>query len=605
MSVEENGDSFENATSAPASPSEPAEASADVGESTEVGDLLESMETLTPLVQGEIVRAKVLKVTGDEVLVDVGLKCEAAIPLADFTTEQGQKTVAAGDEIDIWIEQYDESAGTVSASYRRAAHVKAWDEVGRAFEENRAVKGQVIERTKGGLTVDIGVRAFLPGSQADIRPHPNLDVLVGQETVFKVIKFNKKRKNVVVSRKAALEEEANRKKTELIGRLVEGAELAGRVKNLTDYGAFVDLGGLDGLLHITDLSWARIGHPSEVVQVGQEIKVKVLKFDSEKERVSLGLKQLAPDPWERVPATYHPGDRLIGHVVSVTDYGAFVELEPGIEGLIHISEMTWSKRLRHPSKIVNKGDRVEVSVLDVNAPQRRISLSLRQTLPDPWETLPERLKVGDTVQGRVRNLTDFGAFVEVEEGVEGLVHLSNFSWTRKIKHPSEVLRKGQRVDATVLSLDAPARRLSLGIKQLQPDVWQDFFSKAKVDDIVRGKVSRQVPFGAFVELQEGIEGLCHISEFGEGADGKSPPQLEVGSEHSFRVIRLNPEERKIGLSLKEVNRPAAAREEPKEKEPERISTMAQALSSAGVTLPDPASTPPAAEPERGTGAGNL
>lgn len=605
MSAEENDSSLPQATAVPASPAESHESSPEPEDSAEEGDLFESMDTLTPVLRGEIVRAKVLKVMESEVLVDVGLKCEAAVPLAEFVTEQGEKTVAPGDEIDVWVENYDEAAGTFSVSHRRAAYARAWEDVERAFEEKRTMTGRVVERTKGGLTVDIGVRGFLPGSQADIRPHPNLDALVGQEIICKVIKFSKKRKNVVVSRKSAIEEENSRRKNDLIERLVEGGELVGRVKNLTDYGAFVDLGGLDGLLHITDLSWARIGHPSEVVQVGQEITVKVLKFDREKERVSLGLKQLAPDPWEQVGATYRPGDRLTGRVVSITDYGAFVELEPGVEGLIHISEMTWSKRLKHPSKIVSKGDRVEVAVLEANAPQRRISLSLKQTLPDPWDTLPERIAMGSTVQGRVRNLTDFGAFVEIEEGVEGLVHLSNLSWTKKVKHPSEVLRKGQRVDATVLALDPANRRLSLGIKQLQADVWNEFFSKTKVDDVLPGRVSRLVPFGAFVELQEGIEGLCHISEFGESEDGKTPPQIEVGHAHDFRVIRLNPAERKIGLSLKEAKRSSAPPEETKEKEPERLSTMAQALSSAGVTLSESVSTSSATEPERGTGVGNM
>ena len=603
MSSEENSSSLPNATAAVPSPMEPVETNQELSDSAEVGNLLESMEILTPVLRGEIVQGKVLKVTESEVLVDVGLKCEAAIPLGEFTKEGGGTEVAPGDSVDVYIESYDEGAGTVSASHRKAAHQRAWEEIERAFEENKTIRGRVVERTKGGLIVDVGARAFLPSSHADIRPHSNPEALAGQEIICKVIKFNKKRKNVVVSRKLAIEEENNRRRAELLERLVEGAELVGRVKNLTEYGAFVDLSGMDGLLHITDLSWVRVGHPSEVVQLGQEITVKVLKFDREKGRVSLGLKQLSPDPWGRVLSTYHPADRVAGRVVSVTDYGAFVELEPGVEGLIHISEMTWSKRLKHPSKIVSRGDRVDVAVLGVDLALRRISLSLKQTLPDPWENLAERVAVGSTVQGRVRNLTEFGAFVEIEEGVEGLVHLSNLSWNRNVKHPSEVLKKGQRVEATVLSLDTANRRLSLGLKQLQPDVWKDFIAKTRVDDVVRCKVSRVVPFGAFVELQEGIEGLCHNSEFGEAPDGTAL-RLEPGAEMDFRVIRLNPSEKKIGLSLKEVSRPAPAHEV-KEKEPERITTFAQALSSAGVTLSEPVRTSPAPEPERGAGVGNA
>lgn len=590
---------MQEAAATPASSAEPAEANTDDSgpDPTGDGNLLESVEALTPI-QGGVVQGRVLKVTDSEVLLDIGLKSEAAVPRSEFLTEDGQITAAPGDVVDLWIDQYDEAAGTVSVSRRKAAHFKAWEEIERAFQNQTALRGRVVERVKGGLAVDVGVRAFLPGSHADMRPHCNLDALSGQEISCKVIKFNRKRENVVVSRKLAIEEESRRRKTELLQRLVEGGEIVGRVKNLTDYGVFVDLGGMDGLLHITDLSWGRIGHPSEVVQAGQEIKVKILKFDPEKERVSLGLKQFSPDPWERVPSTYHAGDRVTGRVVSIADYGAFVELEPGVEGLIHISELTWSKRLKHPSKILAVGDQVAVAVLNVNPAERRISLSLRQTLPDPWDSLAERYSVGSTVDGRVRNLAEFGAFVEIEEGVEGLIHLSNLSWNKNVKHPSEVLKKGQKVEAVVLSLDSRNRRLSLGLKQLQPDIWKDFCGKTRVGDIVKGKVSRLAPFGAFVELEEGIEGLCHVSEFGERADG-SPVRLEAGNELEFRVIRLNPEEKKIGLSLKEVARPSPPQDEGKQKEPARVSTMAEALSSAGVTASD--SVPPSHAPEREAG----
>jgi small subunit ribosomal protein S1 len=439
-----------------------------------------------------------------------------------------------------------------------------------------------VDRIKGGLMVDIGVPAFLPASHADVRVHANLDELKGLEFPCKVIKVNRKKNNVVVSRRASIEEELHRRKVELAERLVEGAEVIGKVKNLTDYGVFVDLGGIDGLLHITDLSWGRVGHPLEVVQVGQEIRVKVLKHDPERGRISLGVKQLTPDPWEKVAATYHAGDRVTGRVVSLADYGAFVELEPGVEGLIHISEMSWSKRLRHPSKILKVDERVEVGVLDVDPVKRRVSLSLKSTLPDPWTLVGDRFAVGSMVHGRVRNLTEFGAFVEIEDGVDGLIHISNMSWSKNVKHPSEILRKGQTVDAVVLALDPANRRLALGLKQLEEDPRQAFFSKLHVGDMLRGKVTRVAPFGAFVELQEGIEGLCHVSEFENGHGRGEGEKLEVGNEFEFRVIRLNARERKIALSRKELAAAAAPAETEKPKEPVRKSTMAEAFSSAGI-----------------------
>src|SRR2546425_9753965 len=379
-------------------------------EAAEIRNLFESMDRLSPIAAGEVVSCTVLKVTDTEVIVDIGLKSEAALPRREFSSGDGTVNVKSGDRVDILIESYDEEEGTVTASYQRAARIRAWEEIERAFNDQTNISGRVLARTKGGLEVDVsGIRAFLPASQADMRPLRNVDSLVGEEITCKVAKLDRKRSNVVVSRKVAMEEEFHRRRSQLLDQLSEGAILVGRVKNLVDYGAFVDLGGMDGLLHITDLSWGRVSHPSEVVQVGQELRVKVLKYVPEKERVSLGLKQLLPDPWEQVASDYSPGDRVFGRVVSITDYGAFVEVSPGVEGLVHISEMTWSKRLKHPSKIVNVGDRVEVAVLEVNPAQRRVSLSLRQTLPDPWTTLSERLRVGAVVAGRGGNLTDFGA----------------------------------------------------------------------------------------------------------------------------------------------------------------------------------------------------
>jgi len=553
-------------------------------ESSEMSNLLEGMETLsaTPLAPGVVVQGKVLKVADGEVVVDLGLKTEATAPVTEFQSSNGQVKVAPGDTVDIWIEQYDEVTGRVEISHQKAARRRVWNDIERAFQEQSNVTGRVTGRTKGGLTVDVGVPAFLPASHADVRAHRNVDELIGQEITCKVIKLNRKRDNVVISRKLSLEEDLNRRKAELTERLVEGAEVVGIVKNLADYGAFVDLGGMDGLLHITDLAWGRVTHPSEVVQVGQEIRVKVLKHDPEKGRVSLGLKQLTPDPWEMVPQSYHEGEHATGRVVSLTDYGAFIELEPGVEGLVHISEMSWSKRLRHPSKILTVGERVDVGVLGVDMAKRRISLSLKASLPDPWTTVTEKYSVGAVVQGRVRNLTDFGAFVEIEDGVDGLVHLTNMSWNRNVKHPSEVLKKGQKIDAAVLAVDAANRRLALGLKQLEQDPSESFFANVHVGDVVRGKISRQVSFGVFVELQEGIEGLCHVSEMGDSAKGDKP-DLAVGTEHEFRIIRVNASERKIGLSMKEPAPPPPPEPEvPRAKEPEPMSTMAQALSSAGI-----------------------
>jgi small subunit ribosomal protein S1 len=599
MSADDKDNSLQGVGTEPGAQNDLVDSQSRSPETSEVTGLLEGMEALsTPsIVAGEIVQGHVLKITDTEVVVDVGLKCEAQVARHEFLRLDGQLRISPGDTVDLWIENYDEASGTVTVSYQKALRRRTWDGVERAFQNQSNIACRVIDRIKGGLMVDIGVPAFLPASHADVRAHANLDELKGQEFPCKVIKVNRKKNNVVVSRKAAIEEELNRRKLELAERLVEGAEVVGKVKNLTDYGVFVDLGGIDGLLHITDLSWGRIGHPSEVVQVGQEMRVKVLKHDPERGRVSLGLKQLTPDPWERVAATYHAGDRVVGRVVSLADYGAFVELEPGVEGLIHISEMSWSKRLRHPSKILNLEERVEVGVLDVDPVKRRISLSLKTTLPDPWTLVGDRFAVGSLVHGRVRNLTEFGAFVEIEDGVDGLIHISNMSWNKNVKHPSEVLRKGQMVDAVVLALDPANRRLALGLKQLEEDPRQAFFSKVHVGDMVRGKVTRIAPFGAFVELEAGIEGLCHVSEFEDEHGRSEGAKLEVGSEFEFRVIRLNARERKIALSRKESTaRAAAPAEIEKPKERVRKSTMAEALSSAGINPLEYSSSSSAVEP---------
>ncbi len=586
MSLEENPSSSQATGSLRDSSAEPANPSAEPADA-EIGELLAVIEESAGIAPGQVVRGTILKITDSEVLVDIGLKSEGAIPRSEFVSGDGDVNIKAGDVVDVWVEEYDEAEGTFTVSHQKAARWRAWDNLEQAFQAQKNVCARVLERTKGGLTVEIeGIHAFLPGSQADLRPVRDLDSLVGQQIACRVIKLNKIRNNVVVSRKLALEEEASQRKAELLQQLAEGNVITGRVKNLTSYGAFVDLGGVDGLLHVTDLSWGRVGHPGDVIKVGQELRVKVLKYDAEKGRVSLGLKQLDPDPWERAGSTYRVGDRINGRVVSLADYGAFVELEPGVEGLIHVSEMSWSKRLKHPSKILKVGDGVDVAVLDVNSAQRRISLSLKQTLPDPWSTLAERLAVGATVEGRVRNITDFGAFVEIEEGVDALIHVSDLSWSKNVRHASEVLKKGQKVEGVILSLDPVHRRISMGIKQLEQDIWEDFFSQTRLGEVLHGKVVRLAQFGAFVELRKGIEGLCHISEIDERQRGKGPDQVQVGKEFDFRVVRLNPAEKRIGLSMKgvEAGSEPASDAEPVSKEPVKpapsLSPFAAAMHAA-------------------------
>ena len=504
-------------------------------------------------------KGTVLKLTSTHVVVDIGAKSEGMLPLAEVLDHEGNPRFKPGDEIDVMRDKGEAEEGYIRLSHQKAQRLRAWDEIEKAHEEKRPIQAVVIERIKGGLTVEImGVRAFLPGSQADLRPVRNLDAVKGQLLEVAIIKLNKKRGNIVVSRKQVLEEVQNEKKSKTLEHLEEGAVLTGVVKNLTEYGAFVDLGGLDGLLHITDMSWGRLTHPRDLVNVGDQIQVKVLKFDKEKQRVSLGFKQLTPDPWLDAEHRYPVGARVSGRVISVTDYGAFVELEQGIEGLVHVSEMTWSKRMKHPAKLVNVGDQVESVVLNVNPQERRISLGMRQLAANPWDSLHDKYPVGATVEGRVRNLTDFGAFIEIEDGIDGLVHVSNLSWVKRVKHPSEVLKKGDRVKAVVLAIEPDKRRLSLGVKQLQPDVWETFFEQHHVGDVVHGKVLRVATFGAFVEIAEGIEGLCHNSE---AVDGNGQPMhLEPGQENDYKIIKMNPEEKKVGLSIKAVGEEASRTE---------------------------------------------
>jgi len=504
-----------------------------------------------------VVTGTVVKITDKHVVIDIGLKSEGLIPLDQVLDHEGKPKFKAGDAVDVVVER-EEPEGGYLVSYEKALRHKIWDKLEQAANDKIPVKGMVVSRVKGGLTVDIGIKAFLPGSQIEVRPVRNLDGYIGTEIEVRVIKLNKKRGNVVISRKEILEEEQNAKKAVTLAQLEEGSVLTGTVKNLTDYGAFVDMGGLDGLLHITDMSWGRLTHPRDLVNVGDEIQVKVLKFDKEKQRVSLGFKQLTPDPWLDATERYPIGAQVRGRVLSVTDYGAFVELEQGIEGLVHVSEMTWSKRMKHPSKMVKPGDEVDTIILSVNPNDRRISLGMKQLQDNPWEQLEDKYPIGAIIEGRVRNLTDFGAFIEIEDGIDGLVHVSNLSWTKRIKHPSELLKKGEKVRAIVLGVEPENRRLSLGVKQLQPDVWETFFAQHRIGDVIKGKILRTAQFGAFVEIAEGVEGLCHVSEAVD--QNNVAVKLDVDTEHEFKIVKMNQEEKKVGLSIRAVGEEASRAE---------------------------------------------
>jgi small subunit ribosomal protein S1 len=466
-----------------------------------------------------------------------------------------------GEEIEVFLEAKEDSEGLIVLSKDKADKIKVWDAITRAYEKGAAVEGRVVEVVKGGLAVDVGVKAFLPGSQVDLRPIKNLAALVGESIRAKVIKLNRRRGNVVLSRRTLLEEEREEKRKHTLEVLAEGMTMTGVVKNITDYGAFVDLGGIDGLLHVTDMSWGRVGHPSEIFQVGDQVEVVVLHFDRDSGRVSLGYKQRSSDPWERVDQTYPPGTKTRGKVVSLTNYGAFVELEPGVEGLVHVSEMSWTRRVRHPSKLVNVGDEVDVVVLDVNKQAKRISLGMKQVEADPWETIEERYRPGQRVAGKVRNLTDFGAFIELEPGVDGLLHISDMSWTRNVGHPSEVLKKGQDLETQILNVDRENKRISLGLKQIQPDPWTTVSQRYPMGSRVTGKVVRLTDFGAFVELEPGVDGLLHISQMANRPISRPDEIVNVGDELGLLVIRVDPHERRIGLSLKEL---AHAVEPPRE-----------------------------------------
>ncbi|HEX6801137.1 MAG TPA: 30S ribosomal protein S1 [Candidatus Binatia bacterium] len=511
----------------------------------------ESLRTVKP---GGVVKGRVVGITATHVLIDVGYKSEGQTPIQEFTDRQGKLTVKVGDDVDVYFETSEGEGGGIVLSRQRAENLKIWEELESAFNEGRGVEGRIIGKVKGGFKVDVGVPGFLPGSHVEIRPSRNLDRFIGTTDRFAILKFNRPRGNVVVSRRALLEKERDSLKQDILKVLEEGVILEGTVKNITGYGAFVDLGGIDGILHISDMSWGRINHPSEIVQVGAKIQVVVLKFDTEKERISLGMKQLTPDPWHTVAEKYPVGARVQGKVISLMDYGAFVELESGIEGLIHISEMSWTRKIAHPSKILQVGQQVEVAVLNVDPGHRRISLGLKQIMANPWEAAKEKYPVGSVVKGPVRNITEFGIFVGIEEGIDGLVHISDLHWNKKIKHPSELYKKGDVVEAKVLGVNVENERFSLGIKQMAPDPWQVVASNHPVGSKIKGQVTSVPDFGVFVRIEEGVEGLVHVSQLSSERVDKPSSLYKVGDEIEAEVVSIDPADRKIGLSVRALRR---------------------------------------------------
>jgi small subunit ribosomal protein S1 len=495
---------------------------------------------------GDVVEGTIVQINPDSVVVDVGYKSEGIIPLSELADEKGQVAVEVGDKIDVLFEKRENENGLIGLSKEKADRQKIWN----GLEEDAVVSGRITSRIKGGLSVDIGVPAFLPGSQVDLRPVRNLDKMLGETFDFKIIKLNKRRGNIVLSRRVLLEEQRESQRKDTLRNLEEGQEIEGVVKNLTDYGAFIDLGGIDGLLHITDMSWGRVAHPSDVLAVGDQIRVKILKFDQEKERVSLGLKQMISDPWLNVSEKYPVGARVTGKVVSLTDYGAFIELDEGVEGLVHVSEMSWTKRIKHPNKLLNIGDEIETVVLALDIPNRRISLGLKQVERNPWEVIGEKFPVGTIIEGQVKNITDFGIFVGVDEGIDGLVHISDLSWTKRIKHPSELYKKGDVVKAVVLNIDRENERFSLGIKQLAADPWQTITTRYAPGTVIRGQVTSVTDFGIFLEVEEGIEGLIHVSEISKEKVDTPKDFAKVGDELEAVVLHVDTAERKIALSIK-------------------------------------------------------
>jgi small subunit ribosomal protein S1 len=512
-------------------------------------------ESFKRFAEGEVVNGRIISVDKDHVLVDIGYKSEGQIRIHEFRDESGEIRAEVGDTVEVMVEWWDDENEVVVLSKEKAEKVKVWEEIKETYDNDGTISGTITSRVKGGFSVDIGVQAFLPGSQADLRPIRNLDEMVGQTFDFKVLKYNRKRSNIVLSRRVILEAEREAKRSATLASIHEGKVVDGVVKNITEYGVFVDLGGVDGLLHITDISWGRVKHPSDLFAIGDEIQVKILNLDLEKERVSLGMKQLTPDPWTTAAEKYPVSARVTGRVVSLTDYGAFVELEEGIEGLIHVSEMSWTRKIRHPSKVVAVGDEVEAVVLDIKPDARRISLGMKQAKPNPWDVISEKYPVGTTIEGRIKNITDFGLFIGIDEGIDGLVHISDLSWTKRIKHPGDLYKKGDLVQAVVLDIDKKSERFSLGIKQLQSDPWETVNERYEVGKEITGTVTNLTDFGVFVELEEGIEGLVHVSEISKEKIKTPVGMFNVGDLITARVMNINSDERRIGLSIKRLDMP--------------------------------------------------
>ncbi len=547
------------------------------GESmAELMDLYE--ESFKRFAEGEVVNGKIISVDKDHVLVDIGYKSEGQIRIREFE-EDGVIKAEVGDTVEVMVEWWDDENEVVVLSKEKAEKVKVWDDIKKRHEGDETIIGTITSRVKGGFSVDIGVQAFLPGSQADLRPIRNLDEMVGKEFEFKILKYNRKRSNIVLSRRVLLEEEREEKRAKTLASIHEGKVVAGIVKNLTEYGVFVDLGGVDGLLHITDISWGRVKHPSELFSVGDEIEVKILSLDLERERVSLGMKQLTEDPWASAVEKYPVNSRISGKVVSLTDYGAFVELEEGIEGLIHVSEMSWTRKIRHPSKVVSVGEIVDAVVLDIKPENRRISLGMKQAAPNPWDVISDKYPVGTTIEGKIKNITDFGLFIGIDEGIDGLVHISDISWTKRIKHPSEIYKKGDLIQAIVLEIDKAQERFSLGVKQLQTDPWDTVAERYEVGKEITGTVTNVTDFGVFVELEEGIEGLVHVSEISKEKIKTPVGQFEVGQMLTAKVMNINSDERRIGLSIKRLDM-----EDDQELLSEYVNSMGPATSSFGEIL---------------------
>jgi small subunit ribosomal protein S1 len=519
------------------------------------GDSMENLmnmyeESFKRFAEGEVVTGRIISVDKDYVLVDIGYKSEGQIRIQEFVDETGNINAEIGDSVEVMVEWWDDEEERVILSKEKAAKVKVWEEIKKSYEEDGSVEGIIQARVKGGFSVDIGVPAFLPGSQADLRPIRNLDELVGKTFTFKILKYNRKRSNIVLSRRVILEQERDAKRAATLAAISEDKVVEGVVKNITEYGVFVDLGGVDGLLHITDISWGRVKHPSELFSVGDNITVKILNLDIDRERVSLGMKQLTQDPWSTATEKYPVDSRITGKVVSLTDYGAFVELEEGIEGLIHVSEMSWTRKIRHPSKVVSVGEEVEAIVLDIKPENRRISLGMKQVVPNPWDVISEKYPVGTTIEGKIKNITDFGLFIGIDEGIDGLVHISDISWTKRIKHPSELFKKGETVQAIVLDIEKDQERFSLGIKQLQADPWKTVADRYTVGKEITGTITNLTDFGIFVELEEGIEGLVHVSEISKEKIKTPVGKFNVGEVITAKVMNINSEERRIGLSIK-------------------------------------------------------